>query len=122
MMEEYKTLRSESLMSMQTQQSILRFGTASIGVVLAIGFQFWENAKIFSIIFLVFLPLLSYLILFIWMGEVARMMRAGIYIHELEKKVNSEIKVIKNKALEWENWLRQSSSKENFTNSKKGKT
>ncbi len=104
--EEYKTLREESLTSLQTQQSILRFGTATLGIVLVAGFNVWERPLLSEIIFFFFAPLISYLVLIIWMGEIARMMRSGVYLLELEKKVSKEFSD-KPEALTWENWLRQ---------------
>ncbi len=104
--EEYKTLRSESLASMQTQQSILRFGTAAIAVIIATGFNLWKTSPLAEVIFLLFTPITVYLVLTIWMGEVARMMRAGIFLVKLEEKINKEFKD-KPKALSWENWLRE---------------
>ena len=104
--EEYKTLRNESLASMQTQQSILRFGTAAIAVVIATGFNLWEKSPLPEMVFLLFIPAISYLVLTIWMGEIARMMRAGIFLVKLEEKINKEFGD-KPKALTWENWLRE---------------
>ena len=104
--EEYKTLRNESLASMQTQQSILRFGTAAIAVVIATGFNLWGKSPLPEMVFLLFIPSISYLVLTIWMGEIARMMRAGIFLVKLEEKINKEFGD-KPKALTWENWLRE---------------
>lgn len=104
--EEYKTLRSESLASMQTQQSILRFGTAAIAVVIATGFSLWEKSPLPEMVFLFFIPSIGYLVLTIWMGEVARMVRVGIFLVRLEEKINKEFSD-KPKALTWENWLRE---------------
>lgn len=104
--EEYKTLRNESLASMQTQQSILRFGTAAIAVLIAAAFNLWEKSPLPEAVLLFVIPFMSYLILAIWMGEIARMMRAGIFLVELEKKINKEF-ADKPKALTWEKWLRE---------------
>lgn len=102
--EEYKTLREESLASMQMQQSILRFGAATMGIVIAAGFNVWDEQPLSEIIFLFFVPLIVYLILIIWAGEVARMFRAGRFLTELERKINNEFSD-KPDALTWENWL-----------------
>jgi len=103
--EEYKTLREESLTSIKTQQSTLAFGTAALGLVLTKGFELWDKPPLPEIIFLGITPILCYLILYIWIGEVARMMRAGKFIAFLEDKVNSQFPTGP-KALEWETWLR----------------
>ena len=104
--EEYRTLRNESLVALQTQQSVLRFGLAIIGIVIAIGFSLWEKSLLPEIIFLLLIPVASYLVLIIWMGEIARMTRAGMFLAELERKVNKEFSN-KPEALRWENWLRK---------------
>lgn len=87
-LEEYKTLRQESLTSMQMQQAVLRYGLAIISALIAVAVNAWGDIALSSIVLLVFLPILCYLILMIWMGEVARMMRAGKYLYGLEKKIN----------------------------------
>ncbi|ODS36129.1 hypothetical protein BEH94_01855 [Candidatus Altiarchaeales archaeon WOR_SM1_SCG] len=104
-MEEYKSLREESLTAMQTQQSILRFGTATLGIVLAAGLNLWEKSLLPEFVFLFLIPLLSYLVIIIWVGEVERMIRAGTFLAQLEKKVNKAFGG-KPEALTWESWLR----------------
>jgi hypothetical protein len=109
--EEYKTLRNESLLSMQTQQSTLRAGTAAVSVIIASGFSLWDSIELLSeIIFLAFVPIICYLVLTIWMGEVLRMMRAGKYLSDLENKINKKLKE-KPEALIWENSLRKKDAK-----------
>jgi hypothetical protein len=106
-LEEYKTLRNESLNSMQTQQSTLRTGSAAIAVIMAAGFSLWTiNELLPGIIFLGAVPILSYLILTIWMGEVYRMMRAGKHLCGVENRINEKLDE-EPKPLTWENWLRE---------------
>lgn len=110
-LEEYKSLRTESLESMKGQQTTLRFGTATIAILISAGFNIWEQNSILpEIIFWVFNPILCYLIHIIWIGEVARMMRAGLYISKIEKKINSFIDNSES-PLGWENWLRTEDKK-----------
>ena len=104
--EEYKTLRAESIASMQMQQSILRFGSATLGIILAAGFNVWERKILAELVFLAFAPLATYLIIIIWTGEVARMFRAGAYLREIEKKINSQFPNMQ-PALLWEQTLAQ---------------
>jgi hypothetical protein len=108
-MEEYKTLREESLSSMKGQQTIFNIGTATMGVLVASAFNFWDKPLLSGLILMAFIPLTAYLILFIWIGEVARMMRAGYFISLIEKKINSHFK--KEDVLSWENWLRKKNRK-----------
>jgi hypothetical protein len=109
-LEEYNSMRTESLQSMKNQLSSLQVGTASIGVLIAAGFSTWDKGLFFSvIIFLLFVPAVCYISLVIWIGEVVRMMRAGKYIAELEIKINSAYPATE-KPLNWENWLRTQSN------------
>jgi hypothetical protein len=108
--EEYKTLRTESLESMKGQQSTLRAGTATVGVVIATGFNLWDKPILPGLIFLLFIPFICYLALVIWIGEVARMMRAGYYLTKIEQKINSIYPEVENVLL-WENWLRTKDAK-----------
>lgn len=112
-LEEYKTLRLESIEALKGQHSTLRVGTAAVGVVLASGFNLWDKTLLPDLIFLLFNPALCYIVLAVWIGEVARMMRAGSFLAGLEKKISAAFPD-KPDVLSWENWLR-SSSEENKT-------
>lgn len=110
LLEEYKTLRTESLESMKGQQSTLRVGAATVGVVIAAGFNVWDKPLLPDLVFLLFTPFICYLSLVIWIGEVARMMRAGYYLSKIEQKVNSCFQNEEN-IIFWENWLRAKDTK-----------
>jgi hypothetical protein len=103
-LEEYKSLREESLQSMQHQHTTLAYGLAAIGAALFGGFQL--TGKPYVLTFLFILPVLCYLILFIWMGEVTRMIRAGKYLVGLENIINDGINKLPG-PLCWENSLRK---------------
>ena len=102
--EEYKTLRTEKIESMKMQRSILQYGAAAIGIVMIAGLYVWDKPLLSAVVFLFFLPGVVYLISMMWTDEVARMFRAGSFLSELEKKINSEF-VEKDEALSWESWL-----------------
>jgi hypothetical protein len=104
-MEEYKTLRTESIESVKSQQTTLNIGTAIAGAVVIAGFNLWKETLIPDLIFLFFIPILCYLILAIWLGEVSRMVRAGKYIKKLENRISKEYSKIE-PPLSFENWLR----------------
>ncbi len=103
-MEEYKNLRKESLTSMQMQQSILSLGAATVGVALSSAFATWDRSPLPEFLFLFLVPILIYLIVLVWLGEVGRMFRAGHFLSKLEEKVNREFSE-KGLALSWETWL-----------------
>lgn len=101
--EEYKTLRQESLTSINRQQPIFTFGAATIGLLVSAGTFTWDKTPLPEIIFIIFIPMIVYLLFFIWFGEFMRMVRVGRFLVELEKKINNKLRDID--ALTWENWL-----------------
>lgn len=103
--EEYKTLRLESIEAIKTQQNTLKLGTAIASAVVISGFNLWDKTLLPDLIFLVFIPILCYIILVIWIGEVARMMRAGHYLTIVENKISIAFPDVAN-LLFYENWLR----------------
>ncbi|NQS98088.1 MAG: hypothetical protein HQ591_06520 [candidate division Zixibacteria bacterium] len=119
MMEEYKSLRSESLQSMGNRNSILTFGLGTIGLIFHAGISIINTQDVFSfLIFSFFLPVLSLLLLVLWMGEAERISRVGVYLVDFEKKVNE---IFKNdeqlrQLLHWETWLREFKQSKNRTN------
>ena len=104
-MEEYRTLRREIIASLAMQQSALTLGTLAIGGLAIAGFHEWphENSSLPLVVFLVVLPLVSYVSVFIWLGEYARATRAGEFIAAIEAKVNAKVGA---NALGWETDLR----------------
>ncbi len=129
LIEDYKLLREESLQSMKNRNAILTFGLATLGFVIHAGVSSFtagnQSGYWFSFfIFYLGLPLVSLLILILWVGEAARMSRTGIYMKEREVLVNllsgSIIDKYKNnvnfendfpkhydKVLYWENYIRE---------------
>jgi hypothetical protein len=88
---EYESMRTESVTSMQTQQSTLAFGTATVGFVAASAFGMIGESTAFAPIFVVGIPLLSLLVVVVWFGELARMMRVGHRLETLEGVVHEEL-------------------------------
>ena len=122
--EDYKLLREESLQSMRNRNAILTFGLTVLGVVfhagvssLTIGSTTGEWLSFF--IFYLAMPVLSLLILTLWLGEAARMTRVGLYLKEREKLINQLIKITANSKhwtlsenfdfniIYWENFIRE---------------
>jgi len=108
--EEYKTLRAESIEAIKTQQTTLKLGTAIAGAVVISGFNLWDKTLLPDLIFLVFIPILCYIILVIWIGEVSRMMRVGHYLTIVENKISKAFPDATN-LLFYENWLRDKTLK-----------
>ncbi len=98
---EYNTLRTESIQSMQYQQSTLSLGTAAIGVLLGFGVTGDSEAKL--ILLNVVVPLFAIVVYVLYGIEFMRMVRVGRYIDALEQYVNSHFEAPL--PLGWEGWL-----------------
>ncbi len=113
MLEEYKSLRQESIEAMRSRNALLALGAAAVGVLFLAATNAFagENVTLLQIrlsflLFLVAIPGLSGLLFFLWLGEADRMSRAGAYMDRLEDEINEEIAAAK-PALAWEGWLRE---------------
>ncbi len=98
---EYNSLRTESIQSMQYQQSILSLGTAAIGVLLGFGVTGSNEAKL--ILLSVVVPLFAMVVYILYGIEFMRMIRVGRYLDALEQYVNSQFEFPL--PLGWEGWL-----------------
>lgn len=116
-MEEYRTLRREIIASLAMQQSSLTLGTLALGGLAVAGLHDWADAEssLSLVVFLLVVPLISYISVFIWLGEYVRMMRAGSFLTRIENKVNRSLGVaeaaFEEKALTWEAELRTASER-----------
>jgi len=104
-LEEYRALRAESLDSMKTQHLMTHIGATAVGLTLAWGFHQWDRSLLPDLIFLVFAPAMCYVLLIVWVGEVARLMRVGLYLAEKERAISASFPSHPD-AMNWENWLR----------------
>ena len=133
-LKDYGQLREESLQSMRNRNSILTFGLGVIGVIFhaaisSFSLKTSEGYLLCLLIFNLAIPVLSFLILTLWMGEAARMSRIGIYLKERELLINmlaesilpkipkeSNVAENKNKPSHfnkltyWENYIREEST------------
>jgi len=111
---EYNALRTEINNAMTNQQSILNYGIASIGVIVAFAASKWQELLVIDIILVVFVPLIGLLVSTIWLGEVNRISRAGKFLVYKEAKINeifmqfekNDPILYKEQVLIWENYLR----------------
>jgi hypothetical protein len=83
-LKEYEAHRAEILNEAAAQQQILALGATAIGIVVAGGFNVWDNKLIATVAFLAAVPLLSVLVLVQWAGRAYAMMRVGVYLERLE--------------------------------------
>ncbi|MDD3478414.1 MAG: hypothetical protein PHP32_06010 [Candidatus Izemoplasmatales bacterium] len=111
---EYNALRTEINNAMANQQSILNYGIASIGIILAFSTSNWQEMIIVDIILVFLIPLIGLLVATIWLGEVNRIARAGQFLVVKENRINDLfLKMEENDTifqnqpvLIWENYLR----------------
>lgn len=100
-LEEYKSLRQESLAAMQNQHATVRYSLSVIGVLLALAFEQirgeWDD-----LIFLVGIPAFAILSYSIYVIEFGRMVRVGRYI---EHRESTFAKAYGQGVAEWESWL-----------------
>lgn len=108
MLKEYEMLRQEILGAMSNRAQIISFGLGTIGVLFAgilTSDLAKESPKLLIVVFSFAIPTASVLVLYIWLGEVERMMRAGRYLANLEGRINRALGAGED-TLRWENWLR----------------
>lgn len=107
--EEYNAMRGEILTTMATQDGTLRFATATVGIVLAAGFNLWaKDSPAATLVFLGVVPALCAMGLIVWLGEVARMMRASDHLFRLEELFACKLGPPE-PVMRWETKLRDSS-------------
>jgi hypothetical protein len=107
-LEEYKSLRTESLTAMANQQATLRFGTGTLGVALtlAVKAEPVERFWVFSCL----IPMVSLMFFSLYAIEFGRMVRVGTYIDDVEGRINKILDYNSNVTepeapLGWETWL-----------------
>jgi hypothetical protein len=103
---EYSALREEILTTMQTQQGTLRFGTATLSILVVGALNVWDEELVASLAFLFAIPFLVNLVITIWMGEVTRMMRAGDHLAEVESRFQVVYPEMPSPIMRWEGGLR----------------
>ena len=121
-MEEYKTLRDECLLSIKTQHMTFRYSLAFLSALIAAGLilsQQADNRALSGFTLAVVVPFASYVLSIIWFGELARMVRAGSYIQEIEEKV-SQTQINDDprdmRSLNWEHHLRETTGLVTYQN------
>lgn len=110
MVEEYRTLRQEVLISIQERNRLLAFGSTILALLFAGGFMFlskepkptdvisiWSHCInthdfIVTTVFTFSIPSVIFVILFLLLAEGQRLARAGDYLAKLENKINSYVR------------------------------
>jgi hypothetical protein len=106
LIKEYETLRQEILATIDSRNSILSFGLATIGAIFTgsvISDNIGSSPPFTSLILMLAVPSISGFVLFLWLGEYQRMQRAGKFLVNLEQKINE---LASKELLTWETKLR----------------
>jgi hypothetical protein len=110
MVKEYETLREESLAAIRARNSILSFGQAAMGAVLAASIAAYAasgTSALSGLMLVLVVPAIANFALSMWLGEYERMQRAGKFLEDLEGKINDRMQ---EKLLTWETRLREQQS------------
>jgi hypothetical protein len=109
-MHEYSAIRNEIDTSLSAQVSIMSFGAATAGLLVAAAGTLWEDEPLVAgLLLLIVVPAASFLALAIHAGEMVRLMRAGLFLNHLENCVNTmpwpaRLKDERAGVLIWEQW------------------
>ena len=112
LLEEYKTLRQESLNTITSRVSIMGFSFATLAVIGSVT----VTAKVPDLVAATTLgfvvPYLAKSVTHVWLGEYSRSQRAGDFIADLERRINA---LASPEKLSWESHIRTESKKLDFT-------
>lgn len=113
LLEEYRTLRAESLAALDAQHSVLSFGVAAMGLFLGGAAALWDKeATLAAVAFVAIVPGLANVVLVAWGTELKRMKRVGDFLGRsddgrlsLERQINALLPAGVEVGLSWEFWL-----------------
>ena len=105
-LKEYMTLRQESLDAIKNRITILSLGLTAISALFAGSILTLNSENLFPSILMLLLviPILSWLIFLILLGEFQRMKRLGEYLITIEKYINDKLS---DTVLNWEIYLKE---------------
>lgn len=108
-MHEYEAIHLELQTSVSNQVSILSFGAATTGLLVAAAGAVWADEPLLAgLLLLVIVPAASFLLLVLHAGELVRTFRAGLFLHELENHINGARRASAGqdvaRVLTWEQW------------------
>lgn len=109
-LQEYAAIRGEILTSLSNQVSVLSFGAATVGLIVAATATLWRDEPMLAgLLALIIVPAICFLSLTVFLGEQVRLFRAGRFLHELERRLNQAAKPTiqaehGHSLLTWEQW------------------
>lgn len=102
-LEQYRAMRVEVLAALQSQQSSLSFGSATLGILIAGGAQVWTGEDVLAgVVFGLLIPTVSGLVATMFLSEQLRLLRAGFFLATLEEVINGRLR---EPPPQWEHWL-----------------
>ncbi|MGW0810930.1 hypothetical protein [Nonomuraea sp. NPDC002799] len=107
-MHEYDAIRAEITTALGAQVSVLSFGAATTGLLVAAAGALWADEGLLSgLLLLTVVPAGCFLTLVIHAGELVRLTRAGLFLHVLETQINNAYRTsnaVRGSVLVWEHW------------------
>jgi hypothetical protein len=92
LLEEYRTLRQESLDTLSHRLTVVNFTFAALSVVIAAMLTTpGVPDLVIGLVGVVFVPQAAKAGLFIWLGEYQRSQRAGRHLADLERRINAHM-------------------------------
>lgn len=86
---EYEAVRQEILNGLSGRNTMLSIGLAAIGGIVTAAVAFGEQyAGATNLVLVLVVPPLSCCILLLWFGEYRRVQNAGIFLYQLESRIN----------------------------------
>jgi|SRR5882724_880889 len=115
-LKEYEIMYREGHQSITLEYSILAFGFAFLGILAkAIIDAYAGNHILLSGMLSLGITVIAVFVLYLWMGEVFRARRVGVYISELEKTLQLlQQHKSENEVFGYQSWLFSSSGKTQF--------
>jgi hypothetical protein len=113
LVENYKTLREEIVVSINTQSKLIMGEGIAVAAGIILGFLGFGNLSmssddkglgVVSSAFIIAIPFIIFSLTSLWTVEQGRMMRAGDFMQFLENVINRELE---GAYIVWENWLRR---------------
>ena len=91
LLDEYKIQRTAESERVQRSQHTVTFGGATIGILIAAGFNIWEQVLPATLIFLVVVPLVSTAVAVQWVGLMRSYVRTHQYVNALERAIKAKL-------------------------------
>lgn len=104
-LDEYRSLRSESLQAIDRLLRVLGLGTTAPGVVLGLGVEAGIGSSTASLLLIVLSPLLALVLCVFGLGEMERIVHVASHVASLEKRISQRIDP-SDPPLSWESALR----------------